>query len=762
MRPEARAVAGAFFLGLISLLSQVILIREMMATFLGNELVAGLLLAGWLLWVGLGSFLAGRLSRSFRLIGSGTLALLQAVSAALVPATLVMSRYMVTLTGLTPGETMSPHQVILAAALLPSALCLVLGMQFSVIVGLIFRAGDAPGRESGAVYLVETAGSALGGMMFAFVIAGRVPDMLLALLITAAGLGMGLFTILPDGGRRPGIPIMSASTLFVIAAAASVFVSAPLDMMTREVRWAGFDLAESRDTMYGNLAVTRLGAQSNFFENGLFSFSVPDPITSEESAQLPMAVKGGVRDVLLFGGGVAGILGEVLKYPVASVDYVELDSGLIEFARPYLDPQTAASLDDRRVTTHFGDARSFIRKSRRRYDLILMFLPEPQNALINRMYTVEFFRHVRTALREDGLFSFGLGSSPNYMSEDFLLRNGSIYQTLKSVFPSVTATPLERNIFFACASPSCINLDPAGMKKNLEAAVGGNVYFTAEVARTHLPEDRVAEINAMLAGVPQGLANRDARPVAYLLNLDIWLSRLLGPGRFSMVPGRRPGVTAWIILAAAAAAAAFIPAMFMPRASSARWASAFTMTSTGFSVLSLEIVLLYAFQLSHGYLYREIGAILALVMFGMSAGSFAGRKFARRSAYRRLTLAAEGAFIVLAAAMTAAFMTGEPVMTGMPEAAGRAVYYLLAFLLGGMGGLEFPLLVAIVRRSKTGEEAEAGLIYGLDLIGSCLGAAVVSALVIPMSGLAGAAFLVLLIKAASALLFLSRPAVSED
>ena len=49
---------GAFFLGFAALLAQIILIRELMSNFMGTELVAGLVLAGRLFWVGLGGLAA--------------------------------------------------------------------------------------------------------------------------------------------------------------------------------------------------------------------------------------------------------------------------------------------------------------------------------------------------------------------------------------------------------------------------------------------------------------------------------------------------------------------------------------------------------------------------------------------------------------------------------------------------------------------------------------------------------------------------------
>ena len=58
-----RLAVTAFLLGFVALVSQVVLLREMMVACTGNELSMGLVLAGWLLWGGVGSLAGSRLAR---------------------------------------------------------------------------------------------------------------------------------------------------------------------------------------------------------------------------------------------------------------------------------------------------------------------------------------------------------------------------------------------------------------------------------------------------------------------------------------------------------------------------------------------------------------------------------------------------------------------------------------------------------------------------------------------------------------------------
>ena len=62
------------------------------------------------------------------------------------------------------------------------------------------------------------------------------------------------------------------------------------------------------------------------------------------------------------------------------------------------------------------------------------------------------------------------------------------------------------------------------------------------------------------------------------------------------------------------------------------------------------------------------------------------------------------------------------------------VFPLLALLAGAMGGVAFPLALALIRtRGSAGRGA--GMLYGADLVGGCLGALFGAAVLIPVFGI---------------------------
>jgi len=85
------------------------------------------------------------------------------------------------------------------------------------------------------------------------------------------------------------------------------------------------------------------------------------------------------------------------------VDYVEIDPEIIRLSLQYLPPGEQKVLEDSRVHIYFQDGRAYLNSSSKKYDVIILNLPEPATAQINRFYTQEFFLKVKEKLNKGGL-----------------------------------------------------------------------------------------------------------------------------------------------------------------------------------------------------------------------------------------------------------------------------------------------------------------------------------------------------------------------
>ncbi len=69
------------------------------------------------------------------------------------------------------------------------------------------------------------------------------------------------------------------------------------------------------------------------------------------------------------------------------------------------------------------------------------------------------------------------------------------------------------------------------------------------------------------------------------------------------------------------------------------------------------------------------------------------------------------------------------------------IFPLLPIIAGFMGGIQFPLATKIYLKHKTRVGRVAGLTYGVDLIGACTGAILVSAFFVPIIGIPNTCFI---------------------
>ena len=244
-------------------------------------------------------------------------------------------------------------------------------------------AADAAG---GAVYLLEALGSAAGGVLAGLVLVERVGPLQIAWALGRRRRCSAAWWLPSAPGNRSrwahsacgrGWPSGSFRALDAVSVARS---------------WSGFKLLAVRNSAYGNLAVVENGGSRSLYENGLVLFTAPDPAAAEEAVHYALLAHPAPRHVLLIGGGVNGSLAQALQHPsIQDIDYVELDPAVLDLARLYFPEFWNPVAADPRVRVHVTDGRWFLKTGSGRYDVIIVNLPDPQTAQLNRFYTLEFF-----------------------------------------------------------------------------------------------------------------------------------------------------------------------------------------------------------------------------------------------------------------------------------------------------------------------------------------------------------------------------------
>ena len=124
--------------------------------------------------------------------------------------------------------------------------------------------------------------------------------------------------------------------------------------------------------------------------------------------ELPYIVRPNPAEVLVVGSGTGNDVAAALRRGAGHVDAVEIDPVILDVGRR-LHPENP--YNDARVSPIVEDARSFIRRTDHRYDLIVYGLLDSHSQISGKssvrldsfVYTVEAFREARARLKPGGL-----------------------------------------------------------------------------------------------------------------------------------------------------------------------------------------------------------------------------------------------------------------------------------------------------------------------------------------------------------------------
>ena len=311
-----------------AMISQVLILRELMVLAQGQELKLALGLWAWLLWAGLGSLAGGRRHwPEAPGAGLGRLGGLLALLGLMLPATILAARSLPSLASLPLGQSLPLSTTFLLFVLLLAPVGLVSGYFFPGAVQVL--AADSPQRAAGRAYYLETLGAALGVLLLQLFLVGRYANLSLGL---AMGLGLALAPWLLARPRSLAARVALGLNLLVLAAA--VLFAPRLEVASRSWEWPGRQVIATVDSPYALLSAHREAEQISFYANNLWQFTYPDPLTAEHQVHLGLLEHPQPRRVLLLGGGVAGLGAEILKTrTVTSLTYVELDPYLVRLAQ---------------------------------------------------------------------------------------------------------------------------------------------------------------------------------------------------------------------------------------------------------------------------------------------------------------------------------------------------------------------------------------------------------------------------------------------
>lgn len=701
-RVALRRLLAPFLLGFAALSIQIFFLREFSVYFFGNEFSFGICLGSWLFWVGIGSFFGHKFNVRPSFFPTAYLFLFL-----IIPMCFTALRCSRFLSGLHPGESAGFVSMLISSIILCFFLCLPLGLLF--VWNVKFFSGKIE-----YVYLLEAAGSVAGGITVYFLLvpffSNWVGVALTGILVT----GMVFFSF--GEKKKPSLFLITTVLLIIFGS---------FDFHLEKIYWKPFSLLTSKDTYYGKIQVIETDGQLSIYNNHLIAYSYPDPAAAEEAVHFALLQNPTANKILLIGGGLGGSLKQLLKYPFTKVDYVELDPELISLSKKYLPQKEIKSLESPRVKVHYQDGRAYLQKTEKNFDIIIVNLPDPVTLQLNRFYSLEFFQLVKNKMNPRGIFSIKVTSSENYLSPERLKFLSSLNSTLKMVFPQVKIVPGENNIFLASSGE--LSLDLNLLTKRIQEFALNNTYVSPFMLTSRLHPFKVDNLKTNISRQIDPVINKDFIPVSYYFTFIIWskqykiidvntLNFLLNKGKF------------WLLSFPLMLLSLLLIVWLLLKKRIAFYLTPITVM--GFSSIILEIIIILAFQVRFGYLYQRLSLLFSAYMMGLFLGALSGKKAKRPGRLRLILIQTIFTFLI------------SLILFSLEAGLNELTYFILLLFLGFLGGELF----ITANRLYLIQKKHYGLGYGLDLMGSFVGAVGASSLIIPLFGITQVLFYIFILN----------------
>jgi spermidine synthase len=338
------------------------------------------------------------------------------------------------------GTVQSFMFITAALCVLPSALGM--GAVFPATLRAWTQGGGRIGRDVGTVYAGNTVGSILGAWLPGFVLMpalgmqttlhiGMLWNLLTAMLLAWLGTR---FAARGSRERRAltltaaAVPWLMGVLIFATLRPAQLLgwniskmtlgafrISLARDVLDRET-WGAPDLVYYRDGLSTTVTVERWGRHYSLKNNGKVDASNGDDMPTQIMvAALPMLMQARepeAIDAAIVGFGSGVTVGAALRFPIRSLEVIELERSTVEASRFFADvnhldyvlpdfPYVA----EPRLKVFDDDGRNYLAATPRKYDVIVSEPSNPWLTGVSDLFTRDHFQIAKRKLKPGGIYT---------------------------------------------------------------------------------------------------------------------------------------------------------------------------------------------------------------------------------------------------------------------------------------------------------------------------------------------------------------------
>jgi spermidine synthase len=310
---------------------------------------------------------------------------------------------------------------------------LCLGAVTPLAIRLRIPSTEKAGTAAGTVFGISTMGSIFGTLFTAFFLIERYG---VRSIIIKWGLVLAIMAAVAAFGKKKTARVVAMALLCVTA--------------------AGYATAESgvlltRDTLYHHIIVEDRGDSRllRFDASQQSRMSISKPLTGHfeyiDMFHAAFAFNPDIKSVLFVGLG-GGSAPRMFRhyYPLVQIDIVEIDPVVVEIARDYFHFK-----EDMKMSVKVQDARVFLTRSTKKYDLIVLDAYASSDYGTNvpfHLVTKEFFALASQKMSKNGVLMYNVIGRTSWLGSRPVR---ATFKTMQTAFPGVCTFP-------AASSPNVV------------------------------------------------------------------------------------------------------------------------------------------------------------------------------------------------------------------------------------------------------------------------------------------------------------------
>ncbi len=414
-----------------------------------------------------------------------------------------------------------------AAGLCTLPATLGMGAMFPLTLRLFTRGGATAAQDVGTVYGANTLGSIAGAWLPGFILMPVIGAEATLLVGLAVNLVLALVLVIVSGDDRPG-PFYRTIIVYIVAPLVPAMLALGTFLYMRGGEGTRWDLErmslgvfrmslvreaglcarrgnDPADILFYRDGITTTVSVERFFNH--LALKNNGKVDASNSGDMPTQIMVGAYplmlhpngprnlDVAMVGFGSGMTVGTVLKFPVRSLDVMELERAIPEAARFFQEDNNLRFPLPRypfvqmpRLNVIDDDARNFLAATSNTYDVIISEPSNPWITGVSDLFTADHYRIAKRRLREGGLYLQWVQVyelSPEHIK--------SAYRTFVDAFPHVIVFAADDystdTILIGSDSPIALDYEHLAEGYGLPG-------IREEVARAHVrsPYDMLARV----------------------------------------------------------------------------------------------------------------------------------------------------------------------------------------------------------------------------------------------------------------------------